>query len=190
MTLEALIFLASHGLDAIKIDVKGSAETYRRYCGGVRGNDIVWRNAREAKRMKLHVEIVNLVVTGVNDDEASLRELVKRHVKEVGVETPLHFTRYYPAWKFNNPPTEIATLELACRIARSEGVLFPYIGNVRGHRYENTYCPRCQELLILRDDWRVKEYKLTKDERCPACNYEVPILGSYVRKRIRTPFWI
>jgi pyruvate formate lyase activating enzyme len=189
MTLDALSFLAGHGLDAIKIDVKGSAETYRRYCGGVRGNDIVWRNAREAKKMGLHVEIVNLVVTGVNDDEASLRELVERHVREVGVETPLHFTRYYPAWKFNNPLTKIATLELAYRIAKSEGVLFPYIGNVRGHRYENTYCPRCQELLILRDDWRVKDYKLTQEKRCPTCHYEVPIVGSHIRKRLHTPLW-
>ena len=92
MTIDALRFLAGHGLDAIKIDVKGSSETYRRHCGGVRGNDVVWRNAGEAKKLGLHVEIVNLVVTDVNDDEATLRELVQRHVREVGDRdaSPLH----------------------------------------------------------------------------------------------------
>jgi pyruvate formate lyase activating enzyme len=190
MTLETLHFLADHGLDAIKIDVKGDAETYKRYCGGVRGDSIVWRNANEAKRIGLHVEIVNLIVSGVNDDEASLHELVQRHIKEVGIETPLHFTRYYPAYRFNNPPTNVATLELAYRIAKSEGILFPYVGNVRGHRYENTYCPECQELLILRDGWRVKEYNLTQEGRCPSCHYQVPIVGKRVRKRLRSPLWV
>ena len=103
MTLETLRFLADHGLDAIKIDVKGDSKNYRRYCGGVRGDGVVWRNAREAKRMGLHVEIVSLVVTGVNDDVASLRELAQRHAKEVGVETPLHFTRYYPHMSSRGP---------------------------------------------------------------------------------------
>jgi pyruvate formate lyase activating enzyme len=190
MTLETLHFLAEHGLDAIKIDVKGDAETYKRYCAGVRGDYVVWRNAREAKRLGLHVEIVNLIVSGVNDDEASLHELVRRHVKEVGIETPLHFTRYYPAYKFNNPPTNVATLEFAYRIAKSEGILFPYIGNVRGHRYENTYCPQCQEPLILRDDWRLKEYDLTKEERCPSCHYQVPITGKRVRKSLHSPLCV
>lgn len=189
MTLEALRFLADHGLDAVKIDVKGDSETYRRYCGGVRGDEVVWRNAREAKRLGLHVEIVNLVVTGVNDDEASLRELVKRHVKVAGVETPLHFTRYYPAYKFSNPPTEVATLELARQIAESEGILFPYIGNVPGHPYENTYCPECQALLIRRDGWRLKDYRLTEDQGCPSCHFRTPMTGRYVRKRFPHLSW-
>jgi pyruvate formate lyase activating enzyme len=75
MTTEALHFLAKHGLDAIKIDVKGSSDTYKRYCGGVRGDAVVWRNARDAKQLGLHVEIVNLLVTNVNDKEADLRQL-------------------------------------------------------------------------------------------------------------------
>jgi pyruvate formate lyase activating enzyme len=189
MTLEALRFLADHGLDAIKIDVKGDAETYRRYCGGVRGDEVVWRNAREAKRMGLHVEIVNLVVTGVNDDESRLRELAQRHMKGVGVETPLHFTRYYPAYKFQEPPTKVATLELARRIAESDGILFPYLGNVRGHPYENTYCPECHALLVRRDGWRLEEYRLTTDHQCPSCHFHIPMTGTHVMKPSSSVLW-
>lgn len=182
MTLEALHLLAEHGLDAIKIDMKGDAEVYRRYCGGVRGDGVVWRNAREAKRLGLHVEIVNLVVTDVNDDEASLRSLVRRHVKEVGVETPLHFTRYHPAYGYRKPPTKIATLELAYRIARAEGILFPYLGNVTGHPYENTYCPQCQHLLVRRYGCRLEDYRMSEDDRCSKCHFQIPITGKNVRK--------
>ena len=190
MTLDALRFLADHGLDAIKFDVKGNSQTYKQYCGGVRGDEVVWRNAKEAKRLGLHVEIVNLVVTEVNDDEKSLRQFVQRHIKEVGVETPLHFTRYYPACKFKKPPTKVVTLELAYQTAKSEGVLFPYIGNVSGHSYENTYCPQCQILLVRRDGWRLKDYKLTEDQRCPSCHAQISIRGKHVRKPGRLPLWV
>jgi pyruvate formate lyase activating enzyme len=189
MTLDTLGFLANHAMDAIKIDVKGDAETYKRYCGGVRGDDVVWRNAREAKRLGLHVEIVNLVVTSVNDDEASLHRLVQRHVKEVGVETPLHFTRYHPQHKFKKAATKITTLELAYRIARSEGVLFPYLGNVSGHPYENTYCPQCRNLLIRRVGWLVSQHNLTEDQRCSSCHCLIPVAGRHVQKRLPSLLW-
>jgi pyruvate formate lyase activating enzyme len=189
MTLETLHYLANHGMDAIKIDVKGDSETYKRYCGGVRGDEVVWRNAKEAKRLGLHVEIVNLVVTSVNDDETSLRQLIQRHVKEVGVETPLHFTRYHPEHKFKKPATKIATLELAYRIARTEGVLFPYIGNVSGHPYENTYCPHCRKVLIRRAGWLVSQYDLTEDHRCNSCHCLIPIAGRHVQRSFPKLLW-
>ena len=189
MTLDTLRFLADHGMDAIKIDVKGGSETYRRFCGGVRGDDVVWRNAREAKRLGLHVEVVNLVVTTVNDDESCLRQLVQRHVKEVGVETPLHFTRYRPEHKFNKPATKITTLELAYRIARAEGALFPYIGNVSGHPYENTYCPQCQNVQIRRASCFISQYNLTKDSRCATCRCLIPITGKRVQRHFPHLLW-
>lgn len=181
MTLEALKALHEAGMDGIKIDVKGNGETYARYCGGV-DVEKIWRNAREAKGMGLHVEIVNLVVMDVNDDEDSLRWVVERHLKEVGAETPLHFTRYYPAYKFNNPPTKTETLEKAYEMAKKAGVLYPYIGNVSGHKYESTYCPRCGEKLVKRYGCYVLKYRITEDKKCPKCGMHIPIIGEYVGK--------
>jgi len=181
MTLEALRLLWDSGMDGLKIDVKGDAETYRRYCGGV-DVEIVWRNAREAKKMGFHVEIVNLVVTGVNDDDECLRWVIERHLKEVGPETPLHFTRYYPAYRLNNPSTKVETIERAYEMAKEAGVAYPYIGNVPGHRYEHTYCPECGETLIKRFGYRVVRYRLTDDKRCPKCGYHVNLRGRYVKK--------
>jgi pyruvate formate lyase activating enzyme len=189
MTGQALRFLSDHGLDAIKIDVKGNSETYKRHCAGVRGDEVVWRNAREAKRLGLHVEMVNLVVSDVNDDEASLRQLVRRHINEVGVETPLHFTKYYPAYKFNKPPTKVGSLELACRLAKSEGILFPYVGNVNRHPYTNTFCPQCNTMLMHREDWRLKGYNLTDDHRCSTCHLQIPITGKHTHKRLQSALW-
>jgi pyruvate formate lyase activating enzyme len=181
MTLEVLKALYEAGMDGLKIDVKGRSEIYEKYCGGV-DVEKIWRNAAEAKKLGLHVEIVNLVITGVNDDDEALRWVVERHLKAVGAETPLHFTRYFPAYKFNNSPTKIKTLEKAYEIAKKTGVLYPYVGNVSGHKYENTYCPNCGEKLIQRYEHYVLRYRITEEKRCPNCATRIPISGEYSRR--------
>jgi len=180
LTLDALQMLHSAGMDAIKIDVKGDEEVYRKYCRGIDAEKI-WRNVREAKKLGMHVEIVNLVITDINDDEACLSEIIERHIKEAGGNVPLHFTRYHPAYKFSNPATSIENLEKAYEAAKKAGVRYPYLGNVPGHRYENTYCPKCGELLIKRYSHSVIEYKI-RDKKCSKCGEEIPIAGRYVKK--------
>jgi len=181
MTLEALRLLKESGMDGLKIDLKGDAETYKRYCGGA-DVEKIWRNVREAKKMGLHVEVVNLVVTGVNDDEDCLRWVIQRHLKEAGAETPLHFTRYYPAYRFHNPATKIETLEMAYEMARKAGVLYPYVGNVPRHKYEDTYCPSCKEKLIQRVGYTILKYKVSSDKKCQKCGETIYIRGKYVQK--------
>jgi len=180
MTLEALKMLKEAGLDGLKIDVKGGKEAYQRF--NMADVDVVWRNAREAKRMGIHVEIVYLVVTKATDDEEVIRDTIERHLKELGPDTPIHFTRYYPAYEYHEPPTPVSKLEWAYETAKKLGVNFPYIGNVPGHKYENTYCPECGELLIKRYGMMVLRYRMKNDNKCPRCGKEIPIAGRYVKK--------
>lgn len=182
MTVEALTLLKESGMDGLKIDVKGDAETNRKHCGGA-DVEKVWRNVKEAKTLGIHVEVVNLVVTGVNDDEDCLKWVIERHLQEAGAETPLHFTRYYPAYKFSNSPTKVKILEWAYETAREAGVLYPYLGNVRGHKYENTYCPRCGETLIQRFGYIIVTYKIASDKKCLKCGQSIPITGKHTLKR-------
>lgn len=187
MTLEALRRLRGAGMDAIKFDVKGDAESVHRYCGA--DVNLVWRNVSEAKRLGMHVEVVALIIPHVNDSEDSLREISRRHLKEAGPETPLHFTRFYPAYNMmDRPVTPVETLERAHRFAVEEGIHYVYVGNVPGHRLENTYCPNCGELLIDRSGFSVSRYLVTSDKRCLRCSAEIPIEGEYVRSR--RPGWL
>ena len=174
MTPEALRNLHTAGLDALCIDVKGDAEAVRKYCGF--DVEVVWRNVRESRELGMHVEVVNLVIPGVNDRADQIRELARRHLTGAGKETPLHFTAYYPAYKFDAPPTPVPALERAYKIARSEGIEFVYIGNVPGHPYENTYCPGCGELLIERFGLELVRVNL-RGKWCPRCGREIPVVG-------------
>ncbi len=173
MTLKALQMLKEAGLDAINFDVKGDKQAVREYCQA--DVDVVWRNIKEAKKLGLHVEVTNLIVPDVNDSKEKILELIRKHLQAAGADTPLHFTRYYPAYMFQAPPTQIRTLETARELAVREGVNFAYIGNVPGHKYENTYCPKCGTLLIERLGLSITKMNLT-DSFCPKCGRDIPIV--------------
>ncbi|MBK5093273.1 MAG: radical SAM protein [Actinobacteria bacterium] len=175
MTPEALHMLARAGLDAINIDVKGSDEVYREYCEGREGDLPVWENIKGALELGLHVEVVHLVVTGLSDNEEAFREICRKHLQFAGPAVPLHVTAYRPAHEYHKPATSIGFLEYAYRAAKEAGILFPYIGNVPGHPYENTYCPKCGELLLERSGFRL-ERDLTEEGRCNSCGYLLPIV--------------
>ena len=179
MTLEALKTLRSAGMDAIKFDMKGGAETYREYCNA--DVDIVWRNIAESKRLGMHVEVVTLLIPGVNDGDNQIQEISMRHLKTAGPETPLHFTRFHPNYKMTNrPSTPISALERAHSIAKKEGALYVYIGNVPGHKLENTYCHNCGTLLIQRYGFAVARYAISDNGKCPKCTEVIPTVGRYM----------
>jgi pyruvate formate lyase activating enzyme len=175
MTSDALKMLAEAGLDGIKIDIKGMPHVYERFCGGIDAS-VVWRNAKVARDLGLHVEIVNLVITDVNDDQKSLNWVIEQHLRCAGPETPLHFTRYHPAHKLKNPATSVRTVEKACEMARSAGVLFPYAGNVpMSHKFSSTYCPECGKEVIRRSNWSVV-WNLIESGACPHCGTPISIV--------------
>ena len=165
----ALKNLANAGLDAMNVDLKGDDRVYR-LCGGKAKN--VLKTIKTAKKLGIHLEVVCLLITDLNDDEDSVRWLVENHLRYAGSEVPLHFTRYFPAYLFENPPTPVERIERAIEIAKKEGVEFVYIGNVPGHTYENTYCPNCGELLIKRYSYRVLDVRL-KGNKCWRCGKEI-----------------
>ncbi len=175
MTSEALRMLREAGMDAIKIDVKGDTQTVRRYCGA--DVDKVWSRAEEARQMGRHVEIVALLIPDVNDSEASIREVASKVLERLGRDTPLHFTCYRPNYEFHNMPTPVKTVERACEIAKEVGLNYVYVGNAPGHRYENTYCPRCGERVVERRGVRLIRKLLTDDGACPRCCLKIPIIG-------------
>jgi pyruvate formate lyase activating enzyme len=171
MTPEALQLLMKAGLDAMNVDVKGDAETVRRYCKGI-DVEKVWRNCRLARETGVHLEITTLVIPGVNDRNETLGAIAERILTELGPDTPWHVSGYYPAYRFTAPPTATKTLERAWHIGRETGLEFVYVGNVLGHRLENTYCPDCRALLVQRWGLSVTSYQLEQG-RCPQCNRKV-----------------
>ena len=169
---DPLTELCQH-VDAIKIDLKGYDEDfYREVCGAELHP--VLHAIETIFKAGVHLEIVNLVVPTLNDSLEQLKALSQWVAQDLSPDVPLHFSRFQPLYKLANlPPTPVETLEKAYDLAREEGIRFAYIGNVPGHPGNNTYCPACDEPIIVRRGFAVLEYHL-KGGICEYCGESIP----------------
>jgi len=159
-------------IDAANIDLKFiSDDLYRRICSGTLKP--VQNALVVAKASGVHVEVTNLVIPTLNDKPEQIRQLSQWIKANLGNDTPLHFSRFFPRYKMRHlPPTSSQTLEMAHKIAKSEGLNYVYIGNVTSKEGQNTYCPNCKELLIERSGYTIMRNKL-KNGCCPECSKEI-----------------
>ena len=126
-----------------------------------------------AKASVVLVEVANLLIPTLNDKPDEIRELARWIKANLGGETPLHFSRFFPRHKMLNlPPTSLETLDLARRIAMEEGLQYVYIGNIASKEGQNTYCPACKALLLERSGYTILQNNL-KNGTCPKCGNEI-----------------
>ena len=163
-------------LDAANIDLKGMSEKFYQDLCEARLEPVLDTIVR-MHDAKIHIEVTNLMIPGYNDSDEDVRSLVKFMADEVGVEVPLHFTRFFPQYQMQDlPPTEIKYLEKAYKIARDAGMKYVYIGNVPTADGENTYCPECGETVIKRDGFSVMSDKIKETRKCPRCKADIDIV--------------
>ena len=160
-------------LDAANIDLKGFTETfYHELCDGELSP--VLETLKTLKKEKVHLEITNLVIPTKNDDVSALKEMCLWVKGELGADTPIHFSRFYPLYKLKSlPPTPVSTLEKTRAVALSTGLEYVYIGNIPGHEAENTFCPKCKKMIIQRTGYMIGETHL-KAGKCGYCGKPIP----------------
>lgn len=176
MTSDALHMLSRAGLNAMNVDIKGDDKVYMERCGAPAGATPAWETVKNAIDLGIHVEVVHIVVSGLNDNESSFKEVVARHLQYAGPDVPLHIKAYAPAFEYDAPPTDVTFLESAYALAREAGVRFPYLDNVEGHKLANTICPQCGEVLLTRSGGAL-EQDLTDGFKCTSCGYELPVVA-------------
>lgn len=178
ITLEALKELRPY-LDAANVDVKAFSDTFYKNICGVPSVRPVLETCEWMVKHGIHLEVTYLVIPRENDSSEEIQKFCKWVVEKLGPEVPTHFSRFYPHYKMTDrEPTPVETLERALAIAKEEGIRHVYIGNVPGHRGDNTYCPKCGEFLIERYMFDIVRYRL-KNHKCPKCNAVINIVGEY-----------
>ena len=117
-------------LDAANIDIKAMDDgIYRRYCGASLAP--VLENMLSMRDAGVHIEITNLLVTGLNDSEQMVEKLCAWMVRNGLQDVPLHFSRFFPRYRFTQAaPTPRPTLLLARDLARSMGITTVHLGNI------------------------------------------------------------
>lgn len=172
-TLEALEYL-SPWLDAYKVDLKAMRqETYRQLGGSLKH---VLATIEQAYAIGLWVEIVTLVVPGLNDSNDELWDTA-RFISGVSPDIPWHVSAFHPDYRMTDRGfTPAESLVRAAEIGHEAGLRYIYAGNLPGQvaEYEDTFCPGCGKALIRRRQYQVREYHLDAAGRCPGCGLHVP----------------
>ena len=151
-------------IDAMNIDLKSiRPQFYKKYCHA--RLEPVLASIETAQKSCL-VELTNLVVTGLNDSDQDLQDLVD-WVAKLNPEIPLHFSAYRPMYKMSNPPTPIERLRKAYELAK-EKLKWVYVGNVYMDVGEDSLCPNCGALLVKRRGYAVRVNDL-EGSHCGKC---------------------
>jgi len=164
--------------DCYKIDLKSMSDRNYRQLGGVVDN--ILDTVRMVHERGFWEEIVTLVIPGFNDSEDELKRAAD-FIASVSPDIPWHVTAFHQDYRMtDNANTTATQLVRACEIGREAGLHYVYAGNLPGRvgRWENTFCPSCDELLVERYGYLIKKMKVTPAGRCPSCSERIPGIWS------------
>jgi pyruvate formate lyase activating enzyme len=161
-------------LDLYKVDLKSFDDRHYHELGGRIAP--ILDSIRRIHASGLWLEIVTLLIPGFNDSLDELRQLTE-FLAGISHDIPWHVTAFHGDYKMTNPrDTNSEDLLRAVEIGRQSGLRYIYAGNLPGAvgDWEDTRCPKCNETLIKRHGYLIKDYRLTQDGHCPKCATAIP----------------
>src|SRR5687768_8003195 len=160
--------------DCYKIDLKTMNDRSYRSLGGVVDN--ILDTVKMVHERGFWEEIVTLVIPGFNGSEDELRAAAD-FIASVSPDIPWHVTAFHQDYHMqDNANTTAEQLVRACEIGREAGLRYIYAGNLPGRvgRWENTYCPDCDKLLVERYGYLIRQMNVTPNGQCPDCSATIP----------------
>ncbi len=159
-------------VDAVNLDLKAFRNnSYEKHC---RGNLTTILHSAELFNNHCHLEITTLIVPGINDDPEEIGEEARWIRDNLGEDTPLHLSRYFPAYKYTHPPVSLKAMMELYQVARDH-LPYVYLGNVHDAEYSTTRCPSCGHTIVQRFP------RISIDihgRECPSCGHSIPITNS------------
>jgi pyruvate formate lyase activating enzyme len=160
--------------DCYKIDLKTMNDRSYRSLGGVVDN--ILDTVKMVNERGFWEEIVTLVIPGFNDSEDELRRAAD-FIAAVSPDIPWHVTAFHQDYHMQDKANTTAEqLIRACEIGREAGLRYIYAGNLPGRvgRWENTYCPDCDALLVERYGYLIRQMNVKPNGQCPSCSKTIP----------------
>jgi pyruvate formate lyase activating enzyme len=167
-------------VDLYKVDLKSFSDPHYHQLGGRIGP--ILETIRQLYKMNFWLEIVTLLIPGFNDSEEEVRGLTD-FLAGVSPDIPWHITAFHKDYKMDGPRnTQAEDLLRAAEIGRNAGLKYIYAGNLASQvgELENTRCANCNETLIERYGYFIRDYKITADGCCPRCSAQIP--GRWAKK--------
>lgn len=171
-TPEVLDFIRPY-VTLYKVDLKAFTERGYRSLGCTLKN--VLESIERLVSRGFWVELVTLVVPGLNDDPDELARMA-RWIAGVSRDIPWHVTAFHPDYHMMDVRrTELSMLDVAYEAGREAGLHFVYPGNLHGQvgDREHTHCPGCGSRVITRRGFYVLDNRM-HGSTCPDCNTTIP----------------
>lgn len=157
--------------DAFNIDLKAfNNDFYRKLTGAEL--EPVKKSLLKIARSGRHLEITTLIIPGYNDNDKEIASQAQWIAGELGKDTPLHLSRYFPMYKREDPATPDETLKRLAKIA-ADYLNYVYIGNLSTETGQNTKCPNCQKVVTRRVGYNIKLQNLDQKGNCSSCGTSI-----------------
>jgi len=155
-------------VDAANVDLKSFSDTFYREICDARLKPVL-KALKIMKECGVMLEITNLLIPTLNDSKEETVQLCDWIAANLGEETPLHFSRFYPQNQLKHlPQTPIETILGARQIGLDRGLKHVYVGNISDREGEMTRCPKCRAPLIERQGYHVVSNRMEKGH-CSEC---------------------
>jgi pyruvate formate lyase activating enzyme len=153
-------------MDAFSVDMKAFTEEFYAKVTSSR-LEPVKEALKQIHKAGKHLEVVNLLIPGLNDDDASFAAMANWIATELGNETVFHISRYFPNYRLTTEATPVSSIARAKLIAEKD-LTYVYAGNL--HTGSNdTRCEHCKAILIARSSYSISKPGLDEESRCKTC---------------------
>ena len=177
-------------MDAANVDLKAFTERFYRNVTKSQLRPVLDTLEYLVRETDVWVEITNLLIPGENDDEAEIEAMTQWVVEHLGPDVPMHFSAFHPDYRMlDKERTPFATLAMARRVAKKNGVRHAYVVNVHDLGRQSSYCHVCGERTIGRDWYELSNWNLSAEGACTKCGtamagvFDGPA-GTWGRKRL------
>ena len=161
-------------MDAANVDLKAFTEEFYFRQTGAHLAPVLETLEYLVRETDVWTEITTLLIPGKNDSDEELEAECRWIRKHLGQDVPLHFTAFHPDYRMTDvPPTPPATLTRAREIGRLAGLNYVYTGNVHDAGGSSTYCPSCENVVVERDWYEIRNYRLDDGGACMLCGTQL-----------------
>jgi pyruvate formate lyase activating enzyme len=167
-------------MDAANVDLKAFTEDFYFKLTGSHLAPVLDTLLYLRHETDVWFEITTLLIPGHNDSDEEIESASRWISENLGCDVPLHFSAFHPDYKMRDVvATPPETLSRARSIAIANGLHYVYTGNVHDSEGGSTFCPHCGNAVIVRDWYRILNYRLTESGACRECGGQLH--GRYAR---------
>ncbi len=160
-------------IDAFNIDLKAFTKSFYKNVTNSRLEPVL-KTLKKIRASGKHLEVTNLIIPSQNDDPKDFVAMLGWISDELGPDTVLHLSRYFPAYKSNIQKTSLGLMFNFCEKARHY-LNHVYLGNVTGSDSQNTICSGCGKIVISRYGYFIQKNGIDKNGNCIHCNKNVVV---------------